>query len=643
MKNILLIYLLGLLFAVPGAGQGRKTVDSLMHIINTTNPPLDRQIGMYDTICLNLMLDMEERIFYGKKGLSVAMEANDKVMISRFCNLIAGGYDPLAEYDSALFYFNMALDYGIQAKNTDRQLAALINIANSYNRQSKYTLALQYYIEMIPLNESTGNWSRHVAILGNIAEIYLELKNIDRAIYYIEEADRISKIFGFNHLTLQSDYVWGCIYKEKGDYEKALEHQFKSVEISKISYITYASYSMQSIAQIYLELKDYEKAQKYTYECLSFAERLSDPKLCARGWALLSDISYKQKDYKNCEAFALKALEYDSLSLDVGPGLAINITLANIHLGNDEKADAYLERYNELKNQYIDKNFRETMLDMEVKYETERKEMRITALEKQKRLSIWLGIVAITALLLALGLLLARHRMNLHKRMVAEQEREIAEQQVKQLEQEKRLIATQAVLDGEAAERSRMARDLHDGLGGMLSVIRLHLNEVENNCSSNTSIHNHSKKACELLDQSITELRRVAHHMMPESLMRYGLKISLEDFCLSIPGAHFQYYGEDHRLDSRLEVLIYRCAFELVNNALKHANAQNIYVQLMVDNGIISLSVNDDGIGFDPSYAGDGSGLENIRTRVSTYNGKMYIHSSPNHGTEINIEIEGVA
>jgi len=87
---------------------------------------------------------------------------------------------------------------------------------------------------------------------------------------------------------------------------------------------------------------------------------------------------------------------------------------------------------------------------------------------------------------------------------------------------------------------------------------------------------------------------------MPDAIVRYGLKVALEDFCHAIPGTRFQFLGENPRLDNRLEVLIYRCAYELINNAVKHAHATAISVQLMVDDGIVSLTVQDNGIGFDP-------------------------------------------
>ncbi|MDR3340052.1 MAG: sensor histidine kinase, partial [Candidatus Symbiothrix sp.] len=189
------------------------------------------------------------------------------------------------------------------------------------------------------------------------------------------------------------------------------------------------------------------------------------------------------------------------------------------------------------------------------------------------------------------------------------------------------LVATQSVLDGETSERKRLAKDLHDGLGGMLSAVKVNLDNLE-----------HLQNARELLDRSIDELRRVAHHLMPASLLRLGLKASLEDFCLSIPNTHFHYYGEDKRLDEKTEILIYRCVYELVNNALKHSDAENFNVQLVQDADRISLTVQDNGCGFDPQTVKEGMGLGNIRTRIAAFNGKIDIYSSQGNGTEVYVE-----
>ena len=148
------------------------------------------------------------------------------------------------------------------------------------------------------------------------------------------------------------------------------------------------------------------------------------------------------------------------------------------------------------------------------------------------------------------------------------------------------------------------------------------------------------KKAVDMLDESIQELRRVAHHMMPESLIRFGLKASLADFCSAIPNADFHYYGNEKRLDSRLEILLYRSVHELVNNAIKHAEAEKIDVQIIQEEDRLSLVVQDNGKGFDPDNDHKGMGIENIRKRVSSYEGEMFISSSLGKGTEIHIEFE---
>ncbi|MDR1524575.1 MAG: histidine kinase [Tannerella sp.] len=248
-------------------------------------------------------------------------------------------------------------------------------------------------------------------------------------------------------------------------------------------------------------------------------------------------------------------------------------------------------------------------------------------MEKERFLYIGLGITCVFALLLAFGLLLYRYK-------------QLTPQKIKQFKKEKQLVATQAILEGETTERSRLARDLHDGLGGLLSVIKLNLNEMNNSSILDHTDVNRFNNATEVLDQAIAELRRIAHHLMPESLLRFGLKTSIDDFCHAIPYAHFQYYGSEDRVERRLEVLLYRCAFELVNNAVKYAAAKDIHVQLIIDNGLVSLTVHDNGIGFDPHRDTIGTGLRNIRTRVSAFNGKMFIHSFPGKGTEVNIEFE---
>ena len=135
------------------------------------------------------------------------------------------------------------------------------------------------------------------------------------------------------------------------------------------------------------------------------------------------------------------------------------------------------------------------------------------SMQKERKLILCLSISIGAALLLLLAVLLFRQRL-------MNQKKKLAEQQVKQLEQEQQLIATKAVLDGETTERSRLARDLHDGLGGMLSAVKFNLHDMKQGRTLESDDVARFDKAMDMLDASINELRRVAHNMMPESLSR---------------------------------------------------------------------------------------------------------------------------
>ncbi len=648
MKKIICFFIL---FAAHITMIHGQNIDSLINLLDT-KIIVEEQFSIYEKVCrfYYKSYNADKLNFYANKGLMLAKQEKNKEKSWLFTEFIGYAYLDKANYDTALIYFEKALDIAKNEKNKQHELYIYMDIGALYGNQSKRAYALEYFIKALAVSESIGDKNKQMANLGNIGTLYRSLNNNDRAIYYLEQMQIIAEELNEPHGKRKAYYELGFIYKNKGDFEKAIENIQNALEIIRsIGDTAFEVASLQTLAEIYYrqEPKDYEKAMEYSMESLRICEKIGNKHLASAAWTSLSNVYRELKQYKECRSTSLKAWDCDSTIKDAGINIFSNLIISDIHLGNYDKILTYFQKYCELKDQVSAKSFQETLTEMDVKYETEKKEMRIATLEKEKQFYIWLGISGFIVLLLIIGLLLINRRLAIQKRKVAEQQREIAEQQrrlaeqkVIQLEQEKQLVATQAVLDGEAAERSRLARDLHDGLGGLLSVVKLNLKDLRNHSIMDNPDAGRFDKAMELLDESIGELRRVAHHMMPESLVRYGLKTSLEDFCRAIPGAHFQYYGGDQRLDSRLEVLIYRCAYELVNNAVKHAHATNINLQLMVDNGLVSLSVRDDGCGFDPASVASGAGLENIRTRVSVYNGKMNIYSSPGNGTEVSIEIE---
>jgi signal transduction histidine kinase len=618
--------MIALLFILPSTVFAQpQRVDSLVNVLDTQKLTPAEQLVIYEDICAHIGDDVEKFVGYTEKGLALAQKENDKAMIARFLINLGASYSVRGDDDRALVYYEKALVLALNVKNEKPILEATIyaDMAVLYSCQFKHEEALEYYLKALAIFEKIGSKEGRMNILGNLAVTHIDLNNNEQAIYYLEQLKAMAEELN-DKVEMCSVYLnFGHVYFNDGEVDKALEYFLKSLEISRPNRLRAEEMeALLALARIYSdELEDFDKAEEYADEVLHLAEEYASPSIVAAR-LMLAHIYLKQKRYKECDASAFVAWELDSVNIGNGMDAASHIVLANIFLGNTTKAAYFFKKYEDFVKQFNDESLHKSLSEMEVKYETEKKELRIAEMEKEKVFYIWLGIIGGILLLALLLLFIIRHRLAVNKQKLAEQ----------QMQQ----VATQAVLDGETAERTRLARDLHDGLGGMLSVVKLNLDDLE-----------HLQNAREMLDRSIDELRRVAHHMMPESLLRYGLKASLEDFCLSVPNAKFHYFGDDSRLEDRIEILIYRCTYELVNNAIKHSKASTINIQLIQDADRISLTVQDDGCGFDTAMVeapnlgvSTGMGLENLRVRVAACKGNMTLYSSPGKGTEAYVELK---
>lgn len=485
----------------------------------------------------------------------------------------------------------------------------------------------------MPIFEKNEQKYRVRITLSNIGALYYGMRNYNQSEYYYNASQKIaSELNDIDGLAQNYDGL-SSIYLHNKEYDKALESEMKAYELYKsIHYPIYETTCLSGIAQIYYKgFNNLKLAREYAQKALTLADSIGAPNHIASSLCMLSNVAYHEGNYKACVEYAHKAFETDSSDYNMLTNILGNMATGNIQLGNTNEAIKYFNLYTKSINKLTNNDFLTAMSEMEVKYETEKKTIKITALEKQEKLYKYLILSALVSLLFLTILIIYRH-------ILSKKEKLLARQKIIQLEQEKKLVATQAVLEGETAERTRLAKDLHDGLGGMLSVVKLNLNGMKNYSVLDAENVDQFNKTVNMLDNSIKELRRIAHHMMPESLLRYGLKASLSDFCNAVPNVDFHYFGNEQRIDSNLEILTYRAAHELVNNAIKHSQANQINVQIVQEPDRLSLTVQDNGIGFDPKIQTKGMGLKNIRDRVSTFNGKMNIYSEPGKGTEINIE-----
>ena len=335
-------------------------------------------------------------------------------------------------------------------------------------------------------------------------------------------------------------------------------------------------------------------------------------------YAAACELAMTEKRWKEALGYGLKSIHPDSLAISSDAGCYRLLAEIYSELGQKDKAQEYIQKMNEVMTRYATDHYQSGLSQMEVLYETEKKEARIAQLTSERRLHLW--VIGIGCLVLVVTVLLFFYLQLAHRR-------------------QKALLAAKVALETEARERHILARDLHDSLGSMLSLLKIKSN------SPGTEGNDYQK----LLDDIIVEVRRVSHHLMPEELLRSGLESALHDFAVSVPGAHFMATGAIS-LSKEQELTLYRCAYELVNNALKHAKASHIDIQLTQDEHEVTLTVSDDGKGIQPppqtpqptpdtSRKEGGMGLQNIRERIEPYHGVLRIVSNEDDGTEINVTL----
>ncbi|WP_223712857.1 sensor histidine kinase [Niabella beijingensis] len=350
----------------------------------------------------------------------------------------------------------------------------------------------------------------------------------------------------------------------------------------------------------------------------------------------------------------IKNKQYTFMEDEVMHAFEMSETYA--HLDDIPNAYSWLKKYSILRDTMYLRNLKAGISDMETKFNTAEKEKKIALLQaenketalkaKNSRLSTLILIVVCLAILVVLIFVMITYRT--FKKLAAQRELNY-QQELKEMEQQRQIVTTEAMLEGEERERRRVARDLHDGLGGMLAGIKLKLSS-----HASSQRHHYPGDQPELgtiidqLDKSVTELRRIARNMMPESLIRFGLQTALKDLCESLMTREtqisFTALDVDERMELSTQVVIYRIIQEALANAIRHSKARNIIVQCSQDENRFYITVEDDGIGFNSTAgAKKGMGLINIENRVKYLNGKIDVVSATNEGTTINMELNVAA
>lgn len=594
-----------------------RSIDSIETLVNSANPPQgDDLIRAYSELMWGyLQTDGDKSKAYGEKVVELSTKAkahNAHANALRLLGLNAYGHD---DYDTAIDYFNEALtiteqmrgDKRYTEKDIDDNLSTIYgSIANVYNMQDKASLAIHYYQLALSIFEKYG-WNESTAILYyNIGELYNSMGNAAETETNWLKSVEYAKASGDSLLIAISHKGLAKMYLSKQEYgfaeqaaQVCYDYYKNHIEEERNDYIV----TLLILARMQLNhYNDIGKCENYIAKAQSVINDNVGSETLGDFHNACCELAMHNKDWRKAEQHAWDAI--NAGDADTYNDLGSYVYLAQIYaeLGETERVKECVTTIFNGMEQFATSNYQSNLAQMEVIYDTEKKQATIENLKREKH---WytIGSILVGCILLLIIVLFFVLWRNVR--------------------QSKQNAVMRAKLEGELSERVRIARDLHDRLGGLLTAIKQNV-EPES-------------QAAELTDQAAREMRNVAHHLLPDSLQRHGLRTALSDFCNTLKNVSFAFIGNDTHYNN--EEVIYCIVHELVNNAVKNANAQHIKVQVCADEDLIMANVSDDGNGM-ASISTEGMGLNSIQSRVDALGGVMSIYSKPGFGSEINIEFK---
>lgn len=622
-KNLYALFSLvaGCLFFANSANAQNKYADSLREELNTA-----------DWIKLGKTLSALGQSFYGSAAYDSAeyyfLRADSLYKShgsTEAIELAAANKADLAnvelvhnKYDTAISWYIDAIKIMDKSSSADKwKTLGNLNAAvgTVYNDMEQYDKAVQYDLQALREHKKdTGNLLLTTYAQLYVAEDYTNLKNFAAARKYLSESERDVAKTGSENLYQRLYGQWGRFYQHSNQLDSAAACYLKALAYAKTGNKFTLMDNMRMLAFCYRDMKKYDESKKYLLSALELTRELKNKRLEAELLKNLGIVTAAQRD--NAAAVGY----YKAFA-------RLNDSLNETEIHN---------RVNEIEGRYQSQKKRDSILLLQ-------KNNQLQAADLHQKKTLNLALLSGCCILLLLLALAYRNFKN--KNQLLHQSEELNTRRIAELEKERQLVAMQSVLKGQEEERSRLARDLHDGVGGLLSGVKLSLSAMKGNVFISQESAESVNRVIVQLDHSIGELRRVSHNMMPEALIKYGLLEALQNYCASLNVSdvlkvQLQAYGLQQRMEQNTEIVVYRIVQELLNNVIKHAEAKNVLVQLIREGDRFTLTVEDDGKGFNVAQTEKAktAGLANIRARAEYLGGSLDIHSIPGQGTSVNLE-----
>ncbi|GLR16417.1 tetratricopeptide repeat-containing sensor histidine kinase [Portibacter lacus] len=598
---------------------------------------------------INGQIDDTEILALARKAKN---ENIDSTLI--YLNMISDQADPSMLIQSGIIkgqYYRNKYDY-VEALNQfaaaeklndqlgDQVAAAKLKdeISLIYGLQGKYEEAIKLKSEALETFKEHNDSAAISICLHGISKLFNDKNDYKTSFVYAKDALKYANSNEQKAFVLAS---YGIYYKHENEFDSARYYYTEAINLVPDNPV-FLMKSFVNLALLEKRIGNKTAALDYYDKAAAKGLEMGDSVMTASIAVNKTFVYYDLKDYVKAESVLNENEEITLKKGTIQSKLDFYLIRYNIaeRLGKAGDVLKYYGDYRAMRDSLDNLALNTKIAEFETKYQTAEKEKQIALKDKALAKSSYqrkllLGGLAAVLWFGLFGVLFYWSKNRFNKKLSAKK--------IEGLEQEQKIMSMSSMLEGQESERSRIAHDLHDSIGGLLTSAKIHFGILQKDIDEPEQM-NIGKKVESLLDEASTEVRRITHKMSPRGLELNGLQSAISDIVNEIQSPElkvdYEWNGHLISLDEQREIMVYRIIQEALNNILKHAHATEILIQINVFEERVNIVIQDNGIGFriEEVNGSEGLGLDGIRSRVEFLDGSLNIDSQIDQGTSINIE-----
>jgi signal transduction histidine kinase len=619
---------------------------SLTGILNARNDTakVDKIIAYAKTI---MSSDHEKSSELFKKALSISFDLDYKAGIGTSLLNMGRIKGQGAKYQESIQLFHQAIgNFG--KVGMDREIcSSQLGLGTTYELIGKRDSAVYYYMTAIKVLEEKQYLPELSKAYLNMGTLYNNAKAFPKAILFenkalsiaqsLRDTMMLSVIYSGLSLAYSNDHKMTEAYNAASralDLAKAKNNPFMLAR-------AYDNFGRASVA-----LDRLDEAIEAGNQAIKYSLQANDINTYFTASISLAKAYENTGNYKAQIPVLENALDKckEVKNILYGDDIYESLAMAYYNVGNYKKSADILTAIYLYRDSVFSKENSQLVAEFEVKYKMAQKEKALSdkqlqiaqkdlQLQKSRQYTFYsLGAMLVAVLLASLIYIDFKNKKKLHVR------------QLETIQKEKEIQLLNALMQGEEKERSRIAKDLHDGVAGILAAVKMHFNSLAFRHGFVLQSDEYLQ-GIKLLDEATQEVRKTSHNLMPEVLLQHGLDKALNRYCNSISNKNtltIQYdsWGEINRYKESFELSVYRIVQELINNIIKHSKATQAIVQVNQQENILSITIEDNGVGFQQKDQKDGMGLKSLQSRIKAMNGRMELETGSGSGVSAYLEFD---